>query len=449
MALDPPQALETPTLYSAERFPVGSIPLDAYTARVHRASPEEKWGFAIEGEETNTSLVVSGIPHLGLALERWNAEHPSQRIHVGDHVVEVNGLRATPLELLAACEGANDLKLALWRPQDAAVVAYNVPVFAMKVLQSASNMRDIAESTVCIAVHPLRKCVCAVGPARDGFRVNMGHTGPVEVQVMMSPLCNSSVDFGLFRLAVHEVVRAPHDQKWSMRTAVRSYLRNAALRPDRYQKQKAKVRLGQRLSDRWAARPICSTVPARIWQKYFLKRAYKDRGVKIDASDGGCNFSAEAAFADDVLRYMPVKDDRVLPEDLVAMLTASQSWLTLSLEDGPPDSRRGDRPSWAAGDVDKVRQEMRLHGSSGPMRRAPLEPGAKNRDGVPVRLGIDHFTVYCGQQVSRPKTATARLFDIDGEPPKPAAKISWDGRCGPLQGPQCAACRWLEDRLVA
>jgi len=451
MALDPPQALETPTLVSAERFPVGAVPLDTYTAKLYRASRDEKWGFEIEGEENNATLAVVGVPYLGEAIQRWNADHRSQCIHLGDHVVEVNGVRGTASDLLAVCEGVNELNLALWRPQDTAVVAYNVPIFAVKVLQSASNMRDIAESTVCIAVHPLRQCVCAVGPARDGFRVNMGHSGPVEVQVMMSPLCNSSMDFGLFRLAVNEVVRAPHDQKWSMRTAVRSYLRNAALRSDRYQKPKAKVRLGQRLSERWAARPICSTVPARIWQKYLLKRAYKNRGAKVDAADGGCNFSAEAAFADDVLRYMPVKDDRVLPDDLVAMLTDSQGWETLNLEAGPPERRIGDRPTAGQGDpgLSGDKQEIRLHGASGAIRRASLEPGAKNKDGVPVRLGIDHFTVYCGQQVSRPRTATARLFDAEGEPPKPAAKISWDGRCGPLQGPQCSSCRWLEDRLMA
>jgi len=322
-------------------------------------------------------------------------------------------------------------------------------------LQSASNMRDIAESTVCMVVHPARKVVCPVGPLKDGFRVSIGHSGPVEVQILMSPLDNTCLDFALFRLAVQEVVRAPHDSKWSMRTAVRSYLRNAAIKPSRYQQAKDKMKLGLKLSERWAARPICSTVPARIWQKYFLKKAYKDSPLSSGSTDRGnkgcaslcwttvptvSNFSAEAAFADVVLKYVPVRDDRVLPEDLVAILTGTGCWDILDLESGPPLRRRGDNAGL---------DDARVRVGVGTMTARPaLPPGTANRAGAVVHLGLDQFTVYCGCQVSRPKKATARLVVTEGEAPRPASTFAWDGRCGPQHGPQCSACRWFEDRLT-
>mmetsp|Transcript_150937 Transcript_150937/g.485048 ORF Transcript_150937/g.485048 Transcript_150937/m.485048 type:complete len:625 (+) Transcript_150937:186-2060(+) len=450
MALDPPQAFEVPVLYSAERLPPGQIPLDVYQAKLTRVSLDEPWGFAIEGEEDAATLVASATAQLGAAVGHWNAGTNScspcgaAKIRPEDHIVEVNGVRGFPADLLKACECLVDLDLKIWHPGlELKVIGLNVSVYAIKVLQSASNMRDIAESTVCLVVHPMRHCICAAGPTLDGFRVNLGHQGPVEVQVLLSPLDNLTMDFHLFRLAVNEVFRAPHDQKWSMRTAVRSYLRNAAIKPEKYAKANAKVKLGAKLSDHWAVRPICSTVPARIWQKYFLKRVYKERSCRASPDGGAGSFSAEAAFADEVIKYMPVKDDRVLPVDLVSLLIAGGHWDTLDLQRGPPARRMTDRPEPAP------REELKVYGTSGSLRRAPLQAGTRNRDGLPVHLGLDNFTVYCGHQVSRRKKATARLFDADGEPPRPAAKIQWDGRCGPQQGPQCAACRWFEDRLIA
>merc|ERR1719330_60182 len=339
--------------------------------------------------------------------------------------------------MLAACQSENMLNLTMWHPSEVIVLAHNHPIFPVRVLQSASHMRDIAESTVCLTVPPFRGTICAIGPLREGFRVNQGHAGPVEVQILLSPLNRATMDLGLFRLAVDEVTRASRDQKWSIRTAVRSYIRNAALKPERYRKEKAKLRLGNQLSERWAGRPICSTVPPRIWQKYFPKQAYKERRASSRARGHSVagNFSAEAAFAEYVLRYAPVKDDRVLPEDLVTILLGTGAWDVLDLQGGPPPRRRNDhQPKEPWCQIPPCKQRM------------PLPAGLTNRDGRPAFLGADQFTVYCGAQVSRPKTGIKTRLSADGEPPQPEV-ISWDGRCGPLQGPQCAACRWLEDRL--
>lgn len=444
MALSVPQAFETPTLYSAERLPRGCIPADAFSVRLAR-DLEQPLDLTLQGDDEDRCLVLGSI-QLGGPLDVWNGQHPERRLWAQDRVLEVNGVRGAPEDMLAACEGQQILSLVVWRPTEFAVLAHNVPVFPLRVLQSASNMRDIAESTVCLVVHPFRGTLCSIGPLREGFRVNQGHSGPVEVQILLSPLCRKTMDLSLFRLAVCEVMRAPRDQKWSMRTAVRSYLRNAALKPERFKSQKDKVRLGRKLSETWARRPICSTVPPRVWQKYLLKEAYKKRHDKDRVAGHGTgkghgatgSFSAEAAFAEQVLRIVPVKDDRVLPADLVAILTDTGAWETLSLEQGPPQRRLQDH--------EPGEPWCQVPPPCG--RRTMLPADVVNRDGSPAHLGADQFTVYCGLQVSRPKKDfSMRVLASDGERSSMAVK-DWDGRCGPLDGPQCAACRWLEDRLV-
>jgi len=336
------------------------------------------------------------------------------------------------------------LELRVWRPTDVIVVARNVPIFPIKALQSASNRCDISETNVCLVIHPFRKILCPIGTFKDGFRIQQGHGRPVEVQVLMSPLNRSTLDMKIFRLVCDEVTRAPQDHKWSKRTAVRSYLRHAQIRPEKYWRQKDKVKLGRKLSEKWAVRPICSTVPPRIWQKYFLKSEYKIRGERHTGQDHvtANNFSAEASFADAILKFVPVKDDRVLPEALVSILLGTGAWSEIDFEQGPPDRRLKDCSP----------EDPPLTMPPPVQQRKPLPPRLLNRDGHPVHLGADRITVYCGLQVSRQKSVTARIYQAFPEVVQQQARgdetVFWDGRCGPTHGPQCPACRWLEDRLV-
>lgn len=448
MAMSELQAFEAPTLYSTERLPTGCIPADAFPVRLvwTREQQPKQLELTIQGEDDH-KVLVCGPVHAGGPIDVWSRQNSAQRLRAHDRILEANGIRGSPQEMLAACDGQQVLNLIVWRPAEIAVLGHNVPIYPVRVLQSASNMRDIAESTVCLIVHPLRKTICSVGPLREGFRINQGHMGPVEVQILLSPLSRITMDVDLFRLAVDEVTRAPRDQKWSMRTAVRSYLRHAELKPVRFKREKDKLKLGRKMSEYWAKRPICSTVPPRIWQKYLLKSAYKGRrghhhgsfaGLGTGSGHGATgNFSAEATFAELVLQYVPLKDDRVLPADLQKILLGTGAWDALNLASGPPARRLEDqKPGSPSCQIPPPCRQRR-----------PLPASAVNRDGTPVHLGADHFTVYCGQQVSRPKQATTRLLDRDGDLTA-VTEISWDGRCGPLQGPQCAACRWLEDRLV-
>eukprot|EP00435_Cladocopium_sp_Y103_P038922 s627_g10.t1 len=176
----------------------------------------------------------------------------------------------------------------------------------------------------------------------------------------------------------------------------------------RYPRRADRKRLAASLQEGWLVRPVCSTVPPRVWQKYLQKRSLLPRaplpqvnseGLKIargrrsgshqlycghclvgDGSDEaeearwcyvcGCVGTGSAklcgpkkgkqclsclrtqwahasddpdnavAFIEDVLRIIPVKDDRVLPEELVNNLLNTGLWTQLNIRAGVPLHRR-------------------------------------------------------------------------------------------------------------
>jgi hypothetical protein len=303
-------------------------------------------------------------------------------------------------------------------------LARKVPVYIAKVLQSASNMLDIGISACAIVIHPVTKEICPVKQlSKSAVQLCAGKESHVSMEVLLSPLNNETLDFDSFILAVEECHRMPQDTKWSLRTAVRSYLRKAELRQSKYTSDRRKEKLSRELSALWRKRPICSTIPPRVWQKYLLKVAYVS---------GAAN--PEIAWAESVLRTMPVKDDRVLPTDLVRALMGTGLWSRLDFEKGPPEHRVSDAKQPGSTYYNK---------KWAPTMRAELAPGQQTADGHPVHLGQNRFNVYCGVQFAKPQKLEARL----GHNVKAGQQIDWDGKCGPEKGPQCDACRWLEDRL--
>jgi len=302
-------------------------------------------------------------------------------------------------------------------------LARDVPVYLCNVLQSASNMQDINTTSCAFVVHPQTQQICAVKEISRGVQLSAGREGPVTCQILMSPFNNANLDIPNFRLAVEEVHRAAQDTKWSFRTAIRGYLRSAALRVSKYRSVYGKRQLANLMEEKWRKRPVCSTVPPRVWQKYFLKACIKHRDYMQNGSD------PELAWVEAVLAFMPVKDDRVLPKELVRILLGTKRWQEISFRNGPPKQRLVDPPIKAKPQIRTKRQ---------------LPPGQPNAEGACCWIGQDQFSVYCGRQVEKPKQIEGRL----GHSVK-VQKIDWDGKCGPMSGPQCAACRQLQDRLIA
>merc|ERR1711963_306902 len=116
---------------------------------------------------------------------------------------------------------------------------------------------------------------------------------------------------------------------------------------------------------------------------------------------------------------MPVKDDRVLPDELVKALIATGQWQRANFTVGPPSHRCVDAPT---------KETDHFNGS---MFQRTVRQGLRldlpNEKGAPAFLGDNAFNIYCGSLFGKPQ-----LLQPPGSPP-----IAWDGRCGPRRGPQC------------
>lgn len=283
------------------------------------------------------------------------------------------------------------------------ILDYDIPIFMVDVLQSASNMPDIFVSQMGLVVHPDSKEIVMVKKIPQGAVIRRSPKGTLMLaQVLLSPFNEATLDRSLLQQVTREVIKA-EGGKWSKKTAVRAFFRKAVLRPKRYKTRRDRQKLAQELENSWLSRPVCSTVPPRVWQKYLQRRSLltreplpsenseefeMERGqgswshllycgregvVPLEEQTDSCTFglcchSSDAcgpdrgtqchdcflaqwalpsddpdpqiAFVEDVLRLMPVKDDRCLPEELVAQLLQTHLWQELNLHSRPPAHRR-------------------------------------------------------------------------------------------------------------
>merc|ERR1740117_1001887 len=95
--------------------------------------------------------------------------------------------------------------------------------------------------------------ICVIREAGGGVQLCAGRKANTRViaECLMSPLNNQTIDFPSFRLAVEETFRIPQDTQWSFTTAVRSYLRSARLKANKYKSVDDKIRLAGRICEKW------------------------------------------------------------------------------------------------------------------------------------------------------------------------------------------------------
>jgi len=86
------------------------------------------------------------------------------------------------------------------------------------------------------------------------------------------------------------------EKNWSLATAARAVLMNAAVRED-----DGKGRLLQELCDCWSEAPICTSIVVVFWQRLLCRVVSRSKQAPLDA----------------ILRVMPLKADRGLPGDLI------------------------------------------------------------------------------------------------------------------------------------
>lgn len=86
------------------------------------------------------------------------------------------------------------------------------------------------------------------------------------------------------------------EKNWSLATAARAVLMNAAVRED-----DRKGRLLKELCECWSEAPICTSIVVVFWQRLLCRVASQSKQAPLDA----------------ILRVMPLKADRGLPGDLI------------------------------------------------------------------------------------------------------------------------------------
>mmetsp|Transcript_33636 Transcript_33636/g.77643 ORF Transcript_33636/g.77643 Transcript_33636/m.77643 type:complete len:287 (-) Transcript_33636:452-1312(-) len=105
---------------------------------------------------------------------------------------------------------------------------FQVDVFILEVLQSASNMPSIFLSQIGVVVHPFTRDVCIIRRVKGGVLLRNSHSGdPLIVQILISPFDDMSLDRSLLAQSVSEVMSAP-ETRWSPTTAVRAFFSQRA-----------------------------------------------------------------------------------------------------------------------------------------------------------------------------------------------------------------------------
>jgi hypothetical protein len=138
---------------------------------------------------------------------------------------------------------------------------------------------------------------------------------PVPVKLLLHPLrggSGSQFNSEAFAAAIDQCAR--ESQRWSKKTALKALAaRPKGLNPDKYTDAESRGKLMAQLRTRWEQRPICSSVAILVWQRYFELVA----GPMPDSD----NLAAQQ-----ILRWMPVLNDKTLPSGLVNILS-TRGWV--------------------------------------------------------------------------------------------------------------------------
>eukprot|EP00929_Paragymnodinium_shiwhaense_P079388 TRINITY_DN41320_c0_g1_i1.p1 TRINITY_DN41320_c0_g1~~TRINITY_DN41320_c0_g1_i1.p1 ORF type:complete len:407 (-),score=72.10 TRINITY_DN41320_c0_g1_i1:127-1347(-) len=142
---------------------------------------------------------------------------------------------------------------------------------------------------------------------------------PVPMKVLLHPcrrewMRTMPLDEQAFRGVTAD--SASHSKKWSLKTAAKAYLsmragKESGLHVEDYSTPEEREGLMVTLAETWRKKPICASVPIKVWQMYFN---YTSRTTD------------EAAQA--TLKYMPLLCDRTTPSLLASKLT-SKGWVLL------------------------------------------------------------------------------------------------------------------------
>eukprot|EP00931_Biecheleriopsis_adriatica_P093308 TRINITY_DN67053_c0_g1_i1.p1 TRINITY_DN67053_c0_g1~~TRINITY_DN67053_c0_g1_i1.p1 ORF type:complete len:518 (+),score=65.04 TRINITY_DN67053_c0_g1_i1:56-1555(+) len=108
-----------------------------------------------------------------------------------------------------------------------------------------------------------------------------------------------------------------HSRTYSFSTAVRLLFKERSnFHPEMFPTPDLRAALLKEVRERWKCKPICASVPVKIWQKYFELV----RNVDSSREDKQVHPQVEAAIVRDIIRWMPVFSDATYPSVMVKVL---------------------------------------------------------------------------------------------------------------------------------
>eukprot|EP00747_Dinoflagellata_sp_TGD_P216056 gnl/TRDRNA2_/TRDRNA2_88663_c0_seq2.p1 gnl/TRDRNA2_/TRDRNA2_88663_c0~~gnl/TRDRNA2_/TRDRNA2_88663_c0_seq2.p1 ORF type:complete len:377 (+),score=43.12 gnl/TRDRNA2_/TRDRNA2_88663_c0_seq2:52-1182(+) len=136
---------------------------------------------------------------------------------------------------------------------------------------------------------------------------------PIPFKIMLSPLRPEFGGPGVNQKAFLQATEQAASQSlpWSPITCAKALVKayGAILQDDHYTDPDSRAKLLERLQLSWEKAPICSSVPVKCWQQYFL----------LSSTD-------EDEAVTNILKYMPVICNHVTPSILTIALTG-KGWV--------------------------------------------------------------------------------------------------------------------------
>mmetsp|Transcript_35809 Transcript_35809/g.82185 ORF Transcript_35809/g.82185 Transcript_35809/m.82185 type:complete len:144 (+) Transcript_35809:98-529(+) len=105
------ETLEPVAVGSLDAVETGSVEYERYFITIDKRNGG-KHGLAVLCDDAG-SLIVTQIND-GL-FSVWNQEHPQKKVHIGDRIVGINGLRGDVVDLVNECQRDKELIIELTR----------------------------------------------------------------------------------------------------------------------------------------------------------------------------------------------------------------------------------------------------------------------------------------------------------------------------------------------